>query len=249
MIVDKNTTTVVSENVEFTRIMSEGGVLWEKKSLGPGPTQLIGGNEEAGFYGEVPTSELITGTELAKIINLKEGLDENLDAPWLKFSYLGKVEFIAKKPFKTLISWKAINEANAVFGNKVVTINGLSYKVRLIKGKTEGKQNDTKSYRGEINHNSEWNRLMLPIHKNAPSSWRYSENVKSPTENWNIKYTDADLVTAYNIRGSASWCQECGEKDYYFLRRGISGPADSSSNYDSENSNATGWRPVLELVD
>ena len=31
MLIDKNTKKVVSENVEFKRIMSEGGVLWEKK--------------------------------------------------------------------------------------------------------------------------------------------------------------------------------------------------------------------------
>lgn len=30
MLVDKNTKRAVSENVEFKRIMSEGGVLWEK---------------------------------------------------------------------------------------------------------------------------------------------------------------------------------------------------------------------------
>lgn len=33
MLVDKNTKKVVSENVEFKRIMSEGGVLWEKINL------------------------------------------------------------------------------------------------------------------------------------------------------------------------------------------------------------------------
>lgn len=240
---------IIMLNQETEKAMCENEVIWQKKSLGPGPAKLIGGNLQAGFYGEVPASDLITGVELARIINLKEGIDENLDAPWLKFSYLGRVEFIAKKPFKTSISWNAINEAEAVFGNRVITIKGLSYKVRLIKGKTEGKQDDISSYNGTINHNSEWNRLMLPIHEKAPSNWKYPANVNSPTENWNIKYTDDDLVTTYDIRGSGSWCQECGEKDYYFLRRGISGPADSSSNYASQNSNSTGWRPVLELVD
>lgn len=249
MLIDKNTKRVMLGNVEIKRIMSEGGVLWEANTV-PGPTKLIGGNEEAGFYGEVPTSELITGDELAKMIGLTAGKSQNSNAGWLKFAYMGKVEFVAKKTFRSYISWDHINAVSAVFGNRTIKIGNHTYKIRLMKGKTEGKQNDIGSYQGDICKNSEWNKLMLPIHKNAPSSWEYPKNVNSPTENWNVGYTDNDLFTHNNVgKGTYSWCQEYGGIDRYRLFRGNLGVSYSSCNIPSYNNNDYGWRPVLELVD
>lgn len=237
------------ENVEIKRIMSEGGVLWKKKSLGPGPTKLIGGNEEAGFYGECLASELITGDELARRIGLTRGLSQFSNEPWLKFSYMGKIEFIAKKPFRKLVSWDYIDSANAVFGNRVIEINGLKYKVRLPKGKSEGKQDEVGSFKGTINHGSEWNKLMLPIHIKAPDKWEYPDNVNSPTENWNVKYTDTDLFTYYSFGNETdySWCQERAGDINSRLLRGYNDI--SSSNGNASDSFFYMWRPVLELVD
>lgn len=226
-----------------------GGILWEKKSLGPGPTKLIVGNEEAGFYGEVPTSQFITGDELAKRIGLTAGIIQYSNEPWLKFSYMGIVEFVAKKPFRYKISWTSINNANAVYGDKQIEINGLKYKVRLIKGKTEGKQSESREYNGSICHNSEWNRLMLPIHESAPSNWGSQNNVGMSTEDWNIKYTNKDLLTGYRFGyGSSSWCQEYAGSEDYSLTRGYSDVSDSYPNYINNDSNSLGWRPVLELI-
>jgi len=250
MIINKNTKRVMLENIEIKRIMSEGGVLWEKKSLGPGPTKLIGGNEEAGFYGEVPTSDFITGDELARMIGLTAGTSKFSNEPWLKFSYMGKTEFVAKKTFRFSISWNSINAVNAVFGNRTIKIGDNTYKIRLMKGKTEGKQNDSSSISGNINKGSEWNKLMLPIHKNAPSSWKYPNNVNSPTENWNVGYTDNDLLTDKSAGyGTSSWCQEYGENTAEHLTRGLYGVSFASriaSYYDGNGHG--GWRPVLELV-
>lgn len=224
--------------------------MWKKRELGPGPTKLIGGNLHAGFYGEVPTSELITGDELAAKIGLTAGRSQFSDEPWLKFSYLGKVEFIAKKTFRHSISWDSINKVNAVFGNKVIEISGFKYKIRLMKGKTEGKQGDIGSYKGTINHGSEWNKLMLPIHINAPSNWEDKDNVNSPTENWNVGYTDNDLFTKSFIgNGNCSWCQEKGLYSSYSLHRGRYSVSDSGTIDSYCNNYLYGWRPVLELVD
>lgn len=190
---------IIMLNQETEKAVCENEVIWQKKSLGPGPAKLIGGNENAGFYGEIPTSELITGDELARRIGLTAGVSQNINEPWLKFSYMGKTEFIAKKPFRHSISWNNINAVNAVFGNRIIKIGTHNYKVRLMKGKADGKQNDSSSNSGSINHNSEWNKLMLPIHINAPSNWKYPGNVNSPTEQWNIGYTDTDLFTQYKV--------------------------------------------------
>lgn len=222
--------------------------MWQK-SIGPGPTKLIGGNLQAGFFGEVPANDFITGDELARRIGLTAGNSQNSDKPWLKFSYLGKIEFAAKKTFRYGISWNDINAANAVFGDTTININGLTFKVRLFKGKTEGKQNDQNAITGTINHGSEWNKLMLPIHKNAPSSWKYPNNVKSPTENWDVGYTNADLLIYSSSRnGSWSWCQEYGSSRGRLLRGGSDV---SYSDYDGPSSSYAvfGWRPVLELIE
>ena len=249
MRVDKNTTRVVSRNADYMRVMSEGGVLWEASTV-PGPSKLIGGNLQAGFYGEVPSKDFITGDELARRIGLTEGTSQFSNEPWLKFSYLGKIEFIAKKPFRHLASWDSINAVNAVFGNRTIKIGEHNYKIRLLKGKTEGKQNDRSSYQGDINKGSEWNKLMLPIHQKAPSNWSYKNNVNSPTENWHVGYTDNDLFTNSSAgNGSYSWCQEYGESTRYRMLRGRYGVSYADSNPPSNSSDFFGWRPVLELVD
>lgn len=247
MRVDKNTKQTLLKSIEIKRIMSEGGVLWEASTV-PGPTKLIGGNLQAGFYGEVPASDFITGDELARRIGLTAGVSQYSDEPWLKFSYLDKTEFVAKKPFRHSITWNNINAVNAVFGNQTIKIGDNNYKIRLMKGNTEGKQNGLRDYKGTINHNSEWNRLMLPIHENAPSNWEYTENVNSPTENWNIGYTNNDLITSMKTRnGSCSWCVE--RSSIQALTRGWFGISGSNAMYFDTSSDFCGWRPVLELVD
>ena len=51
--------------------------------------------------------------------------------------------------------------------------------------------------------NSMWNKLMLPIHENAPDKWYKDDPVEIPTDDWNVNYTDSDLeIGAYTI------CQE-----------------------------------------
>lgn len=235
-------------NTDTIKVMANNEIWWQK-GIVPGPSELIGGNLQAGFYGEVSTSEFITGDELAAKIGLTAGTSQFSNEPWLKFSYMGKTEFVAKKPFRHSVSWDNINSANAVFGNRIIEINGSKYKVRLLKGKTEGKQNDSSSYQGGICKNSEWNKLMLPIHKNAPSSWAYKDNVSSPTGNWNVGYTDNDLLTISSAgNGYYSWCQEYGSNTGYRLFRGCFGVSYSSCNVPSINNGGYGWRPVLELI-
>lgn len=231
-------------------IKNAGKIVWGgyiDKTGTPGPKRLVGGNADAGFFGECPTSDFITGDELARLIGLTAGTSQYSNEPWLKFSYMGKVEFIAKKPFRYRISWNSINSVNAVYGDRTVQIKRKKYKIRLIKGKTEGKQDDISNWNGFICHNSEWNRLMLPIHKNAPRNWRYPENVESPTEDWEIKYSDNDLIVN-NGNGFGSWCQECGDSSSNRLLRGGFISSSSLMSPYSDDHYIYGWRPVLELV-
>lgn len=244
----------VGNNYYYTSPKSSGLTVktkiapYDDKIGAPGNRKLLKGTMQQGWFGEVPSSSFITGDELARMVGISAGNSQYSDTAWLKFAYMGKVELIAKKAIRNTISWDNINAAGCVFG-KEITIKGRKYKVRLIKGKTEGKQNDSSDYRGIINQGSEWNKLMLPIHQKAPSSWAYSDNVKSPTENWNVGYTDADLLT-HNSAGNGSycWCQEYGESTSYRLFRGSHGVSYANSYFPSGADAIYGWRPCLELV-
>lgn len=239
----------------MVKIMGNDKVLWEfpqdDKIGAPGNRTLLAGNMDAGWFGEVPASDFITGDELAKVVGLTTGVSQYSNEPWLKFAYKGKVHLVAKKPFRYSISHDSINAVNAVYGDRIIEIKGKKYAVMLMRGTGEDVQPDPKTiinrYNGIANHNSMWNKLMLPIHQKAPSNWTYPNNVKSPTENWNVGYTDADLCIN-NVNGASSWCQE----RLYFISsyntRGGDGISYSVLKHGGDADSIFGWRPVLKLV-
>jgi hypothetical protein len=220
----------------------------------PGPATLIAGDMQAGFFGEVSASELISGTDLASLVGISQGTSQNSTVGWLKFAWQGKILFVAKKAFRNSISWDHINSANAVYGDKSVVIDGLSYKIRLLKG---ANKDPAGAYSGAICHGSEWNRLMLPIHQEAISkNWAYPNNVESDIPVWahslgngtQSRYTDEDLLTKSDYgSGSYSWCQEVAESAAYRVYRGFRGVSNSNSNTSSDAYSGMGWRPCLEF--
>ena len=213
----------------------------------PGSAKLIAGDGEAGFFGEVPASELITGDALASMVGISTGTSQFSSEGWLKFAYQGKIQFVAKKPIRHSIRRMDINSANCVYGDKTVTIGGLTYKVRLMRGANTDPAEDNS---GSAIHNSEWNKLMLPIHiKAKDKSWAYPNNVEADVPYWGIDFTDADLQTHSDYgSGSLSWCQEeVGTSGGYILR-GENGVSDSTQASPMIPYNGFGFRPVLELV-
>ena len=232
----------------------------------PGAKNLIAGTMQAGFFGEVSASELISGDALASLVGISQGTSQNSTAGWLKFAWQGKILFVAKKAFRNSISWDHINSANAVYGDKTVEIGGLTYKVRLLRGANIGfnpkvpikdQPDGGNGYSGAICHGSEWNRLMLPIHQEAINkNWAYPDNVENDIPVWahNLgtgtqgMYTDEDLLTHYDFgSGSYSWCQEVAESTAVRVHRGYFGVSDSNSNTSSYLDSIFGWRPCLEF--
>lgn len=227
----------------------------------PGSPFLIAGDMQEGFFGEVPSSELITGDALASQVGISQGNSQHSAAGWLKFAWKGKILFIAKKPIRNSISWDAINTAKCVYGDsgdKTVEIGGLTYKVRLMRALEPS--NDPKTTAsansGTVNHYSEWNRLMCQIHEQAiDKSWDYPDNIENDIGilEHNLgsgrqgMYSDADLVVKSGD-GRASWCQEMGTSTPYRLHRGDLGVSYSISDTSSHTNSYFGWRPVLELV-
>ena len=229
-----------------------GGNSKDKDDLSgsPGSPYLIAGTMEEGFFGEVSSSELITGNTLASECGISEGTSQFSTEPWLKFAYKGEIQFVAKKPIRHSISWDAINTANCVYGGKTVQIGGYTYRVRLMKGALTEPSKHEDADRGA--HGSEWNRLMLPIHIQAKDkSWDYPAYVENDIPYWGIDYTDVDLLTHGNYgNGSYSWCQETAESaTSRRVGRGNGGVSLSAVFSASNTSSIRGWRPVLRLVE
>ena len=227
----------------------------------PGSPYLLSGTMQEGFFGEVSASELITGDALASQVGISQGTSQHSTAGWLKFAYKGEIQFVAKKPIRHSISWDAINTAKCVYGDsgdKTVEIDGLTYKVRLMRAlnPSNNPKAAASANSGTVNHGSEWNRLMCQIHEQALNkSWDYPDNVESDIGvlehnlgNGNQgMYNDADLVVASGD-GRISWCQEMSTSTSYRLHRGYYGVSNSNSGPSSSAPAPSGWRPCLELV-
>lgn len=257
MLVDGSIKDIRHVDNRIVKTMCEDKVLWEfpqdDKIGAPGNRTLLAGNMDAGWFGEVSSSDFITGDELARTIGLTAGVSQYSNEPWLKFAYENDVYLIAKKPFRYSISWNSINAVNAVYGDRIIEIKGKKYAIMLPRGTGKDVQINPKvkisGHWGTVNHNSMWNKLMLPIHQKAPSNWQHPNNVKSPTENWGVGYTDADLITnSSNGNGSFGWCQETVYNASSHLYRGGAGVSASGLSHLSESEPAYGWRPVLKLV-
>ena len=208
---------------------------------------LIAGDMEAGFYGEVLSSDFINGEELASTIGLTAGNAVNTTEPWLKFSWQGKVQYMPKKHIRHNLTWNQLLNVNAIYGDNVITIKGVKYKVRLMSSAPLGALGDFTSATSQV-HYSEWNKLMHPIHERARTgSWYTKSNVESDIENWNINYTNADLGfgTMYNFTSTSIGTSTTGGN---FVNRGYYDPSFSASWAKSSLNGSFGWRPVLEVV-
>ena len=245
------------------RMGSYKGKKYEDDFTGsPGSPYLISGTMEEGFFGEVPASELITGDDLASECGISQGTSQHSTAGWLKFAYKGDIQFVAKKPIRHSISWDAINTAKCVYGDsgdKTVVIDGIIYKVTLIRGLDSETNPKTLSgaYNGEICHNSEWNRLMCQIHEEALNkSWSVSANIESDIgvlkhdlgSGIQGMYSDVDLHIRYNQgNGSRGLCQERRDETRCIMR-GYTSLSNSGSRYTTTTDSSDGWRPILRLV-
>lgn len=87
---------------------------------GPGPKSLISWMSKIGFFGEVPSTELVNTSQLATHMDLS-GTQVNLSEPWLKFLIDGKILFVAKRQLMTSVSYKTINDKGDIFGDRAAS--------------------------------------------------------------------------------------------------------------------------------
>ena len=188
--------------------------------FGIGSDTFIGGDMNAGFLGEVSTTELIAGNQLASSIGLSAGSAQNSSEPWLKFALDNKILYIAKKPYRNNLSWNDINARSAVFDNEnspIITIGDYTLSVSLMTGVN--------------NESSEWNKLFYNIHVDSPND-----------NNW-FNYSSTDL--GFFGSGRRSWMQESSSSSR--IIRGDSSLFNISTFLPQSTNSNQGWRPVLRL--
>lgn len=200
------------------------------------------------FLGEVPVTKLISGDALATQVGLTAGTAFNSNEPWLKFlTREGKTLYVAKKPFRYNLNWNQLNTLGITLGVTTVVIGGNTYKVRLLTGM------DTEYYNGSISvynplhvNNSEWNRLMYPLHNGNHID---TNNLTLPGY-WPL-YSDLDLGIGPNSgNGGQSWCigRYVTGSSSSQVTRGGRGITSFDPTIASSSHVVRGWRPVLELV-
>jgi len=228
----------------------------EELNLGPGSQQLIAGDMTAGFFGEVPTSELITGDDLATAIGLTAGISQNSNEPWLKFALDDNIIYVAKKPYRHSISWQHIYQAGAVYGtgdnglqDANISVDGFSLDVTLLKGaNTDPTGTDAVGYDLAYTHNSEWNRLMYPIHSGVHTDSSNPSTPSVPYAQW-ATYSDGDLLVHRDFGdGSYSWTQETPASSSRRPGRGGLGVTHVFNTSATNITVGAGWRPCLRLA-
>ena len=233
-------------------------------SIGPGPSTLIAGDMTAGFFGEVPTSELITGDDLATAIGLTAGTSQYSTEPWLKFALDGNIIYVAKKPYRHTVSWQHIYQAGAVYGtgdngynpsgaNRLqdanINVDGFSLDVTLLRGaNTDPTGTDDYGYDLAHTHTSEWNRLMYPIHSGVHTNTSNPSTPSVPYAQW-ASYSDSDLLVHRNFgNGSYSWVKETPATSTQRLFRGLNGVTYVNRTTATSTGTHIGWRPCLRLA-
>lgn len=212
---------------------------------GPGPSQLLAGNAQRGFFGDLAASELIRGDQLADAVGLTDGIGFNTTVGWLKFAHEGKILFVAKAPLRYNVKWASLYDLGIVHGvdgygpepylnnkpvkqDKVLVIDGNAYIVRLMKG---GNADPATS------HGGEWDDLIEYVR---------SSSAVPPEDKW-ASFFDGNLGIGLSGNGERSLMQEALVSNPNFrLTRGSSLTIQATG--PTVSSTTSGWRPVLELI-
>jgi len=236
----------------------------EEINNGPGPYELIAGDMTAGFFGEVPVSELITGDDLATAIGLSAGTSQYSNEPWLKFTLDGNIIYVAKKPYRHTVTWENIYQAGAVYGtgdnglypsggdklqDANISVDGFSLDVTLLRGTNTDPAIYSNGFDMDYTHTSEWNRLIYPIHSGVHTDSSNPSTPSVPYAQW-ATYSDGDLLVHNSFgNGSFSWVQETQNADTArrFIRGGI-GVTYVYRNTSTDVDRGYGWRPALRLI-
>lgn len=198
------------------------------------------------YLGEVSSTDLISGSELASLVGFSNGIVKDDTAGWLQFKSQEGVEFlVAKKTLRYRLSWNQLEAALLVYGNKQVVIKDKLYKLRLLKG-AEADPSAWTADLGQDNpalvRSSEWNRFIERVAAENP--------IDAPNF---ANFSLTDLSIAVTSTGRLTLCMETlGSNSAQNVARGNASLPQFNYVNKSDGTTSTqdhyGWRPVLELI-
>lgn len=144
----------------------------------PGSNILIRGDELGGYFGEVSAVDFINGEDLCTAIGLTAGTLQNSEAGWLKYYNDFQIIYVAKQTFKHTVSWNHINEAGAVWGEKLVQNGNHIFACRLLSS-------------------AEWDKLIYPVHANYGTWASFSNTELNITGNYTWTSTPSGSKRIY----------------------------------------------------
>lgn len=178
--------------------LSEEHVVKNIYYSGPGPQELVTGDFENGYFGELPSSQFFTGTELARLVGLTAGTGLNPGTSWHKVANDGKILYIPRRTIRERVSWEDLYRVGCVYGTddfgkyqldppvnqlKIVSRNGQNFKVRLMSGLNPTRTDfPGAGYTLDQETESEWSRIYLRFLWETPPSQlgeNYSEYVRA----------------------------------------------------------------------
>ncbi len=239
--------------------MSELMMMVNKADSNLGPSELIAGDPQLGYYGRFLDTEL-NGNTLAGRLGVTEGTAANVGTEWFKFAFNGKTIYTPVKPIRYAISWNHLYLKGIVYGdgttglyqgsittvqNTRLNIKGKEYIVRLFHG-ANSNPCPTALYNQVTTQGvdqSEYNKLFGNIYFQGTALFESLNN------------TDIGYST-----GNTNGVTVCIEKHSYAtgakVYRGFNGNAmglATNNSYLYTGSTEFGyssvWRPILELVE
>lgn len=256
---------------------------------GVGPGILVGGDNLLGYFGQIPTEDFVNSSVLLAAAASVTGIPNALQTPaWHKFIRNGKILYLPDQIMGST-DWRYLYQAGFVFGvdangppgavltgvtatNQLRTFvfKGKTYKIRLLRGWSDGPETDITAYNGAAaNHDNiantkdnEFNDLVYALNMYTPNKQRtpnffnlaWEKWVGQPTTNWSDTSALNALIAAYRIT-----CQERWPNGNVLSRgqREVTWGPNASPHTRAHVSNAAAaaytqsmyWLPVLELVD
>ena len=146
---------------------------------------------------------------------------------------------------------KIYENSKAVNQNATVVIDGITYRVRLMKmADHDPLDSYGNSDRDMIGPNSEWNNLILPLMLQAKTGdWNYPQYA-GDVEDWNVHLTDLDMILHYTLgAGSYRWGQEVKDTESWRrVGRGNGGASHGNANHSWRVTSYYSFAPVLERL-
>lgn len=234
-------------------VLSKQLALSERTNLGLGPTALIRGDYDTGYFGTVTSDQLFTTASLSTELNFSVGTVIIASPKWHKFIHEGKIKFIPESAIRFgNFSWSSLYNNGLVYGsddhgaygsltpvlqNRRVSKDGYTYKVRCVKvhGKSSqilARQNQDKTSTPDSEYSELVTRLM-------------SDSSFSGANRWNDggKLINSNFATLSCGRIPLMAGLYGGSLAYFMNSSGL-----GQVNYTGVNSSHV-WLPVLELED